>query len=321
MPALEPSRVSGFAALFASLGLHALVLGGIVAGAIAQPPETSGAGAWAGRTFEISNLSEVVPTAAESQAPAAPSVTPAPPAGEPEVDPERAASTAPTHESEKPHRPSDDSSGAEPRSAPRENPPTARQPSRGGTSASPNTARATAGAPSPAAESGATSPAGGGVYGAEGAAARRGNLPDAFTRALPAAARAQSVWRSLPLGPAGRAVVVVRLDDEGKVAEVTPLGAVPAHVEHLLRTTRLLLQAGRFAPAPEGAAGEYRLGLRAMLDQVDASLDESALPEQVRHLASRYPTKKVPGEATVTYNSGRRVRFEVFLDPERRTDW
>jgi hypothetical protein len=120
---------------------------------------------------------------------------------------------------------------------------------------------------------------------------------------------------------AGRAVVVVRLDEEGRVDEVTPLGAVPAHFEHLLRTARLLLQAGRFAPAAEGAAGEYRLGLRAQLDQIEASVDETALPEQVRHLSSRYPTRKEPGEATVIYNSGRRVRFEVFLDPERRTDW
>jgi hypothetical protein len=61
--------------------------------------------------------------------------------------------------------------------------------------------------------------------------------------------------------------------------------------------------------------------LRAQLDQIEASVDETALPEQVRHLSSRYPTRKEPGEATVIYNSGRRVRFEVFLDPERRTDW
>ncbi len=157
--------------------------------------------------------------------------------------------------------------------------------------------------------------------GAEGVSARRGNLPDAFTRALPAAARGQIEWRTLPLGPAGQVVVLVRLDDSGAVSEITPLGVVPAQLEQLLRTTRLLLKAGQFAPPAEGTSGEYRLGLRAVVEEREASSDEHALPDQVRHLASRYPTQDRPGEATVTFNSGRTARFEVVLDPERHPDW
>ncbi len=320
--------MSGLAAFFASVGLHALVLGGIVAGMIVQPPETSGAGAWAGRTFEISSLSEVLPggpaasgAAEATESSVAEGTRSKDDVGSEVAPPEAKPGAGDTDGSEEAGRaePTQFARGAHAADAkPRGPTSVSQQHKPGSSSESPGAVAATTSSASGTASSeGVGASTSGGVYGAEGAAARRGNLPDAFTRALPAAARAQTAWRSLPLGPAGRAVVVVTLDDEGRVDEVTPLGAVPAHFEHLLRTARLLLQAGRFAPAPEAAAGEYRLGLRATLDQVEASVNENALPEQVRHLASRYPTRKEPGEATLIYNSGRRVRFEVFLDPAR----
>ena len=76
------------------------------------------------------------------------------------------------------------------------------------------------------------------------------------------------------------------------------------------------VRAGRFAAPPEGGVGGYRLGVSALIDQVAPSSDESAAPDLVRELSFQKLAADKPGIATLVYNSGRRVRFEVIVDPE-----
>lgn len=338
MPA-SPSRVSGFAALFASLGLHAALLGLVVARSLSLPEPA--AASWTGGTFEISTLSEadangVVVSAEGSSAGVVPAESEASASAQSE-NAARAEATSAFAQSEDAAR-AEPSAGAarrdeagEPQQvkvsdaavAPsatagaRSRKDDSRSIKAGDETPRPTPARAADGVHStsggPSNGDGAPPPAGG-AYGAAGMDARKGSLPDAFTRALPMAARG-AAWRALPAGPAGRFVVVASLDDEGAVEKLTPLGSAPPHVLELTRSLGLLLRAGRFAAPPEGGVQGYRLGVSALIDRVAPSPDESAAPDLVRELSFQKLAADKPGSATLVYNSGRRVRFEVIVDP------
>lgn len=149
--------------------------------------------------------------------------------------------------------------------------------------------------------------------GGERAAARLGQLPAAWTRALPAAARGDATWHELEPGLVGRWVVLAKLDERGALTSLQVESGSRPFVERLLRVSQALLRAGRFA-LPPGSSGEHRLGLEVRIDRGGEASRDGA-PHLVRQLASRYPTTEEPGEALVVFNSGRRVQLRVYLEP------
>lgn len=149
--------------------------------------------------------------------------------------------------------------------------------------------------------------------GGEQAVARLGQLPAAWTRALPAAARGDATWHELEPGLVGRWLVLAKLDEQGVLTSLEVESGSRPFIDRLLRVSQAFLRAGRFA-LPAGSSGEHRLGLEVSIDQVGEASPDGA-PHLVRQLASRYPTAEEPGEAIVVFNSGRRVLLRVFLDP------
>lgn len=159
-------------------------------------------------------------------------------------------------------------------------------------------------------------PGGGGEavgLGGDRATARLGQLPAAWTRALPAAARGDATWHELEPGLVGRWLVLAKLDEQGALTSLRVESGSRPFVERLLRVSQALLRAGRFA-LPAGSSGEHRLGLEVWIDRGGEASPEGA-PQLVRQLASRYPTTEEPGEALVVFNSGRRVQLRVYLEP------
>jgi hypothetical protein len=67
------------------------------------------------------------------------------------------------------------------------------------------------------------------------------DLTRAFTRGFPQAASGDPVWRTVPLGPAGEATLVLTLDDTGHITEVQVVGSPsPALAEGIKRTLALI---------------------------------------------------------------------------------
>lgn len=115
-------------------------------------------------------------------------------------------------------------------------------------------------------------------------------------------------------GLVGRWLVRAELDEGGALRDLRVTGGTEAWLERLLRSTRVLLQGGTFVlPAGAAGGGTHRLGLEVWVEELGEATDGP--PRLVRELASRYPEGKEPGEASVTYNSGRRVRLRVHVDP------
>ena len=67
------------------------------------------------------------------------------------------------------------------------------------------------------------------------------DLTRAFTRAFPQAASGDPVWRTVPLGAAGEATLVLTLDDTGHITDVQVVGSPsPALAEGIKRTMALI---------------------------------------------------------------------------------
>ncbi len=327
--------MTGFAALFASLGLHASVLGVVVVGALNLPSQPAAA-SWAGSTFEVSTLAELGGVSAPGvQADAgraavdgvtAPELSagasdPSPSeSGEPQkaaasgelVQAHPAASSvaqeAPKTPRAQPGSERVKASEARP-SETREvkrNTDSERKPYSSDEPGEPS--RAQSGSSSVAQSENANAGAApSGSFGGEGAIKRKGSLPDAFTRVLPVAAGG-AAWRGLALGAPGRFVVVVSLDEEGAVARVTPLGTSRPHALELTRNLAMLLRSGRFAAPAEKGVNEYRLGVTPRIDETT--------PTPGGALSFQPPVGKHPGHATLVQDSGRRIEFDVEVEPD-----
>lgn len=136
------------------------------------------------------------------------------------------------------------------------------------------------------------------------------DLGRAFTRAIPPANDADTVWASLPTGDAGSLEVSIEIDAEGKIKGFTPLGKVqPAHLLGIARRTLALLRGGTFAiQSGSVSAGQQVLRLSAQISDV-------APPEQgtggATGLGFRWDGKH--GLASFTQASGRHVEVKVEL--------
>jgi hypothetical protein len=168
-------------------------------------------------------------------------------------------------------------------------------------------------------------PAAGGETDAGGAGRTQGtqdadssvrSLAKAFTRAIPFGARADPVWTTLPLGPAGTMTVVFELGDDGQILRAEPKEKeVPLALRHLLERTLILLKMGRFAPQSPGQSGREVLRIEARLDSAaaDSTYGES---EQVMSLDYEPPTLNRPGRAAFRLGTGRRLEVRVAIVTE-----
>lgn len=120
------------------------------------------------------------------------------------------------------------------------------------------------------------------------------------------------MWHTLETGLAGRWIVQADVDEQGALVRLQAGGPSVGWLERLLRGTEVLLRGGTFV-LPPGGRGRHRLGLEVYVDELETSSEGA--PRLVREMASRYPTADEPGEATVTFYSGRRARLRVHLDP------
>jgi hypothetical protein len=87
------------------------------------------------------------------------------------------------------------------------------------------------------------------------------SLARAFTRALPVANTGDPVWDRLPVGDAGSIVVVLSVDEEGKMLELEQRER-PRPPPYLVRSVEralLLLRSGRFATKAGGGRQAFRL--------------------------------------------------------------
>ncbi|MGK3996112.1 hypothetical protein [Sorangium sp. So ce1024] len=106
-----------------------------------------------------------------------------------------------------------------------------------------------------------------GDFGAAGNSAVR-SLGRAFTRAIPPACQADPIWATLPLGSAGKARIVIDVDDAGHIASWRPEGEEPLarHLGNLAKRTIALLGRGTFAVARGSVtAGKQTLEVRAVI--------------------------------------------------------
>ncbi|WP_433934742.1 hypothetical protein AB3662_09035 [Sorangium cellulosum] len=146
-----------------------------------------------------------------------------------------------------------------------------------------------------------------GDFGAAGSSAVR-SLGRAFTRAIPPACQADPIWATLPLGSAGKARIVIDIDDAGHIASWRPEGEEPLarHLGNLAKRTIALLGSGTFAVA-RGAvtAGKQTLEVSAVI-RAGAEAGETGAPAD---LAWRFEGGH--GKASFAQPGGRLVEVVV----------
>jgi hypothetical protein len=127
---------------------------------------------------------------------------------------------------------------------------------------------------------------------------------------------ADPAWVTMPLGPAGALEVTLEVDDAGKIVGATPKDPTraPEHLVRLVERTLILLRAGRFSLSQvQTSAGKETFLLEARIDQVEVNPDEDPSQAGPVGLGFQAPQPGVPGHATFTLRSGRRVDITVAL--------
>lgn len=84
-----------------------------------------------------------------------------------------------------------------------------------------------------------------GLYGAVGERSAA-DLATAFTRGFPQAASADPAWRTVQLGPAGQADVVLTIDDSGHIESTRVLGSPSEALASAIRRTLALIKGRAF---------------------------------------------------------------------------
>lgn len=146
------------------------------------------------------------------------------------------------------------------------------------------------------------------------------NLAKAFTRAIPFGTRADPIWKTLPLGPAGSMTVVFELGEDGQIVSAKPKekDVAPA-LRSLLERTLILLRMGRFAPETSNHPGKEVLRVEAVLGAaaVDSTYGDS---DQAMSLTYEAPTRRHPGRAAFQLGNGRRLDVRVTIVEDGATD-
>lgn len=177
-------------------------------------------------------------------------------------------------------------------------------------------ARARSTSPPSASSAARSAPASSAAFGAAGVPASLRDLGKAFTRALPRAAVGDPLWSTLPLGRAGSADVVVRIDSGRLVSAKPKRPPVPPQIDHLLVRTALLLKAGQFALSESDAtSGSETLRIELTISAGPPSGEFGADPTDAVALGFRAPRPGHPGLAYFTLASGRHVEARVTLEP------
>ncbi|HET9953819.1 MAG TPA: hypothetical protein VFQ61_04930 [Polyangiaceae bacterium] len=138
----------------------------------------------------------------------------------------------------------------------------------------------------------------------------------AFARALPAGCYADAGWLELPLGPVGRAVFAVHIDDTGHIEQVErdPDVPAPAIIQRMIERAIVLLRAGTFSLEPgRVSAGIEWMELHVVLSQTAANTDPDANGRHLRAEGHETPTWQRPGRGYFTLNSGLHMEASLRL--------
>lgn len=140
----------------------------------------------------------------------------------------------------------------------------------------------------------------------------------AFTRALPAGIHADGAWSVLPLGRVGSATLEVRIDSDGRIADVSteaPAGAPPI-LTRMLNRALMLLRAGTFSLDPRRVTpGTERLEIEVTLSDRAPNPDPTADARHLQAVGFAAPTRERAGHARFTLNSGRHMEAVVRIVP------
>lgn len=162
-------------------------------------------------------------------------------------------------------------------------------------------------------QSGSEDASAGRAYGAEGAPQNRSDLFQAFLRSLPAAAKNDPTWLTLPLDSKGSIRFRLTLNDDSKLEPIEiidePHQTPPEHLRRAVLLTRQFLLHGRLAIRGDQAAGKQELRLRVEVSQ-QAPDPKTPRAEGTRGFGRVGPS--APDQAYFTYYSGRHVA--LFLE-------
>jgi hypothetical protein len=304
-----PQKARFWPAIAASVVMHA----GLVASAVlestrgetwTQVPIVAGPRT---NTVEVGTLPDAVRPPSEERAPEPPEPAPAP--ASQNVNEKPAADSAPKQNLARavPVARDADAAAAE---APRAATTSARRAPATAPRAVASSSVVSAAAPS---ASGATVSPDAGSFGAVGLPAGTQYFARAFARALPVVL-GDVGWLSQPLGPGGEASLDVSIDEGGRIAEVTldPEVATPPLLKRAIDRAFLLLKSGTFSlDGSRVQVGVERLALSVRLAEGAPNPDESADPKLMNEKGHRAPTRERPGDAHLTFNSGRRVEVVI----------
>ena len=294
----SPQKPRFWPAIAASVLLHAgFVASAVVKSTRGETPEQAPIVAGPRtNTVEVGTLPDAVRPPSEERAP---------------ERPEPASAPASQNENEKPAARDAPAAPAEaPRAAPRRAPSAPPRAAPTAPRAVASSSVASAAAPS---ASGATVSPEAGSFGAVGLPAGTQYFARAFARALPVVL-GDVGWLSQPLGPGGEASLDVAIDEGGRIAEVTldPKVATPPLLKRAIDRVFLLLKSGTFSlDGSRVQVGVERLALSVRLAEGAPNPDESADPKLMNEKGHRAPTRERPGDAHLTFNSGRRVEVVI----------
>jgi hypothetical protein len=139
-------------------------------------------------------------------------------------------------------------------------------------------------------------------------------LAKAFARALPEGGHRDPAWSELPLGPAGRAVLSIFVDADGRIekSEFDEKIPTPEPLRRMIERTLLLLKSGTFSLDKKSvSAGVERVSIEVTLTQEATDPDELGAPLLMAKEGHQAPEPAHPGYARFTLNSGR--HFEAVL--------
>ena len=152
----------------------------------------------------------------------------------------------------------------------------------------------------------------GGSYGEESKATPVVDLHAAFLKTLPLAAKTDSTWNDLPLGPAGSIIIKLTIDSSLKLTPVTimdtPEQPAPDYLKRMALKNRDWLHTQRFSIGPQSQAGTQLLRISATVTQKSPDADT---PDATGTQALGTRGGAQPTGAYFTYFSGRHVELRV----------
>lgn len=151
------------------------------------------------------------------------------------------------------------------------------------------------------------------AYGEESTLQNRSDLYQAFLRSLPAAAKNDPAWLTLPLGSKQSIRFKLTLNDDSKLEPIEiiedPPHEAPDHLRRAVLLTRHFLLHGRLAIRGDQAAGQQELRLRMEVSQ-QAPDPETPQAEGTQGFGRVGPS--APDQAYFRYYSGRQIT--LFLE-------